>query len=287
MEQEEILKVKSATAIIGLIEKDNPKPIRVLGSGFVVGPEGYVVTAGHVFTGLRPIQKELAKAGTTTAIAAITHTFEGNKMQGNYIPFQDTYNLIGNLDTNPDKTIDLDIGIGSPITTSNDYPFLEFETIRKLNVLEEIFICGYPGASQSYRVDTESVGTELSPLIVPGHITALTPTDTAETSHGIFTSVTTTGGSSGSLILSSKSGKVIGLVQEVISAAVSDINDKQKIIGSAQSGFTYGLSYHIVGSNVSQFINQLRAGKKDLSEIRTQMPQLSDLQVHPASSSNL
>jgi len=254
MEQEEILKLKSAIAIIGLVEKDNPKPVCVSGSGFLVGQEGYVVTAGHVFAGLRPIQKKLAGEGTATAIAAITHTFEGNKMQGHYIPFQDTYNVIANLDTNPDKTLDLDIGIGSPVTTSTNHPFLEFEPIRKLKVLEEIFICGYPGASQSYRVDTKSVNTELSPLIVPGHISALTPTDTAETSHGIFTSVTTTGGSSGSPILSSKSGKVIGMVQEVISAAVSDINDEKKIIGSAQSGFTHGLSYHIVGTNVSQFM---------------------------------
>ena len=271
MELSEILDIKSKTAAIGLVTKDTPVPVCVMGSGFIVGSEGYTVTAGHVFTELAELQKEIKKDGTETAKAAIIHRFEGNKMIGDYIPFSDTYNLQGHLDTNPNDQIDFDIGVGRPIKNLENCPYFEFEPSRKLNVLEKIIVCGYPGAKQSFSIDVKSIQTQLSPLIQPGLISALTPTDTSENSLGMFLDVIGTAGSSGSPIISEKTGKIIGVVQEVISGPTFDL-DQKETLGRTSTGLIFGNSNHILEQYVPKFLEQLRSGKKDLEDIKGSVP---------------
>ena len=39
--------VKAATVALGLVKKGSAEPFVICGSGFLVDPKGYVMTAGH------------------------------------------------------------------------------------------------------------------------------------------------------------------------------------------------------------------------------------------------
>ncbi len=40
--------VKAATVALGLVEKGSAKPLKICGSGFLIDPNGYIMTAGLV-----------------------------------------------------------------------------------------------------------------------------------------------------------------------------------------------------------------------------------------------
>ena len=105
MDLAEILEIKSKTVALALVTRENPKPLAVIGSGFIADSKGYVVTAGHVITSLRELQLEATQAGVTTTLAAIRHTFDGENFHANYITFSDTYNVTARYDHDPENSV--------------------------------------------------------------------------------------------------------------------------------------------------------------------------------------
>ena len=53
--------VKAATVAVGLVKKGSAEPFVICGSGFLVDPNGYVMTAGHVSDKIRDLM-EICKA---------------------------------------------------------------------------------------------------------------------------------------------------------------------------------------------------------------------------------
>ena len=47
--------VKAATVALGLVKKGSAEPFVICGSGFLVDPNGYVMTAGHVSGKIREL----------------------------------------------------------------------------------------------------------------------------------------------------------------------------------------------------------------------------------------
>ena len=45
--------VKGATVALGLVEKGSARPLKICGSGFLIDPNGYIMTAGHVSDAIR------------------------------------------------------------------------------------------------------------------------------------------------------------------------------------------------------------------------------------------
>lgn len=276
---DQILEIKSKTVALALVTRNDPVPLCVMGSGFLIDPKGYVVTAGHVITELRKIQLLAAEKKLDTTIAAIRYTFEGNKMNANYITFSDTYNTRIIYDKDPDNVIDFDIAFCRPHMNNYDLPSFDFQPTKKLNPLENIFVCGYPRASQSYALEPGTLNTQLSPLLIPGMITALTPSDTAKSSIGMFTSVTTTGGSSGSPVISEQTGNVVGIVNEVITGTTMDEQDHDVVIGRTNVGHTFGFTSHILTAFIPDYIQQLKDGKRDLETVHVDIDLLGDVKI--------
>ena len=97
-----------------------------------------------------------------------------------------------------------------------------------------------------------NTGYRFSPVMQFGHIAALMPSDES-LPYGIQTDIPSTGGSSGSPIVSIETGEVVGLAQNIILtyAAVNVPVKAQKRVrmpdrldGFAHIGIVYGDSFH-------------------------------------------
>lgn len=99
-------------------------------------------------------------------------------------------------------------------------------------------------------------GLRLSPVIQFGRITAFMPTDEAPIPYGIQTDIHESGGSSGSPIIELSSGKVIGIVQEVLLTTVEGLSsnpfashshsaNRLSVYADIRIGLAYGLNIQI------------------------------------------
>ncbi len=70
MDKNIIRKTKSACVGIGILQKGNPLPLVISGSGFLIDSEGYVLTATHVIDQLVIKKNELRKQGLDVGIVA-------------------------------------------------------------------------------------------------------------------------------------------------------------------------------------------------------------------------
>jgi hypothetical protein len=62
--------VKACTVAIGLVPIGGFKPVAVLGSGFFVDAQGFVMTAAHVFKSCKYAYQEFIKRKIRTTVAA-------------------------------------------------------------------------------------------------------------------------------------------------------------------------------------------------------------------------
>jgi S1-C subfamily serine protease len=53
--------VKAATVALGLVKKGSAEPFVICGSGFLVDPKGYVMTAGHVLGKIRELMESVKR----------------------------------------------------------------------------------------------------------------------------------------------------------------------------------------------------------------------------------
>jgi S1-C subfamily serine protease len=249
--------VKAATVALGLVKKGSVEPFIICGSGFLVDPKGYVVTAGHVSGKIKELIGicEAKKVEVERAIFMVDP-------QGDRVGF-----VTAELDkriarhhqvqkptgsTMPD---DVDIAVCKVLAEVENLPSLK---VRKsdITLYEEVAMGGYPGGSQSLNFTTAHIGISLSPVVQFGRIVSLFPVDNTPVPNGFQTDIIGIGGSSGSAIVDSE-GNVVGIALEVIGADVMNGNESTHY--TAKVGLVYGLTTNILNailSNVADFFER-------------------------------
>jgi len=282
-----ISQIKDSTIAIALADS-NRNPIEVLGSGVVVDPDGYFITAGHVIQNYQDRQKRIKiEKGIDTWLSIFS-----------YIAISDEKHLIFNRIGNygflksripmDNVELDFDIAFGDLVTKEKNHPFLKIDSRLKHDVLTEIFICGYPGGEITFHPSGTVLDISYSPVIQPGRISSLMPADNANTSQGIITDLIGTGGSSGSPIIDANTGTVIGIAQTVIGSSLIAttkyedsmyvLNDKNKLVetvgekkttvsGYSQIGLIIGASNSIFG-DIPKAIEQMKNGAKIITGLK-------------------
>jgi len=243
--------VKSATVAIGLQDLETGL-VGISGSGFIFDPRGYVMTAAHVLNDCIKIEKALQKKGKkieTVAIYTITSdTF--NKvipviLHGRALPSRDPG--LPEFPT-PEKN---DIALAQMKKSDGQYfPFLKIKKPGKINISDEIAVCGFPRGNHSLStITTDQTGIRLSPPVQFGYVASLLPFDNAEFPYAIQTDIMGTSGSSGSPIFDPDTGEVIGIAQNVIPSLTEikipedlqpKLNNYEKFFGSSTVGLIWG-----------------------------------------------
>ncbi|PIN69704.1 hypothetical protein COV93_04395, partial [Candidatus Woesearchaeota archaeon CG11_big_fil_rev_8_21_14_0_20_43_8] len=78
--QDVVRKIKSSTLAIGLVERNDPKPLAVYGSGFIIDDTGLIATAEHVFDACKQVKKSLKSSKNIDvdyAVFRVLHTEDG------------------------------------------------------------------------------------------------------------------------------------------------------------------------------------------------------------------
>lgn len=282
---------KACVVAIGLIEdkRNYVKPLAILGSGFFVNKEGFVLTAGHVFRECAPKYQEFAMKGIKTIVVAFHVTLNREGLDFNVLPL--THIKVQELYNNaPSQT--LDIGVGIPGVYCKSVPYLEIKNFNKSILFKDIIMCGYPSGNLSLG---ENDSLRLSPIIQFGRVTGLMPTDTYSVPWGIQTDIIGTGGSSGSPLIDASDGKVIGIAQKVLPASVEGdffgfIKDEgvkiKKVTGkfgaAAKIGLVYGnTSRYFIGLHKTIKENHDKGIKNTKHAVPTVGLQLVNLKTGP------
>ena len=253
MEKKIIVNLKKSCLAIGLtFDNNNHLPIFV-GSGFMIDKEGIFVTAAHVYSGLYNLGTELKTKGekTTFRVFVSQETKDSSKLVGTKIGLGYELPKMTLSKENEYDEHDLDLYVGR-VEGNNKYDFLNFMNVSKIDVLDPIMMCGYPMISQSIDVNSE-FEKRWSPILQPGIISSLLPTDNTTRPYGIQTNIVGTGGSSGSPIVNYDSGDVVGMAQKVLTAEISQTQQTAKI------GLTYGISNYFVADALPDIINKLKS----------------------------
>ena len=259
-----IPQIKSACVGIGLKIKGNPAPLLVGGSGFFIDSSGFFMTASHVIHSLQEKKLELEKEGIKElqfAVFVISSDDKSIKILTKSRPFIfDIVTFQPPAGTYYGKHF-FDVSIGKIGGTNNNFPYLTIKKPCKLNVFDEIFLCGFPGGSTTLTVDYQHTGMKTSPIIQSGRISSLMPADHTNTPVGVITDIIGTGGSSGSPILNSGDGEVIGVAQNVITGTTHEPKSdgsEGPHIGNTKIGITYGISNYYLQPIVESTINLIK-----------------------------
>lgn len=238
--------IKKSCVAVGLTLKDSVTPYILVGSGFMIDENGFFITAAHVTEGLYNMYEKLKKKGihTNARIFLATETETSSQLisikigLGYEIP-----NAIYFPDNGSESfELSLDMYVGK-VQGHDKYDFLRFDKPTKITPFDKVVMCGYPMVSQSVIVDSKK-DMRWSPLVQPGVISSLLPTDASPTPYGIQTDIIGTAGSSGSPIIDYESGQVVGIAQKVLTAEISNSDETAKI------GLTYGISNFFVTNDI-------------------------------------
>jgi Trypsin-like peptidase domain len=118
-------------------------------------------------------------------------------------------------------------------------PYLQVRT-SKVELYEEVAMCGYPRGLQSLNFSTAFIGRRLSPVIQFGRVVSLFPVDNSPIPNGFQTDIVGTAGSSGSAIVD-LNGSVVGLA--LVLGADVVVNNRPYTV---KIGLVYGLTTNIL-----------------------------------------
>ena len=257
-----ISKLKSSCIGIVIRKKENPVPLVVGGTGFVIDPEGYFITATHVIEALDKRITELKKEGNNDVKLGVTHT-EISKGKAQIVTLDILYSgkmsftILNEPYFGPKK---YDLTMGRIKGKLNGLPFLKIKTPCKLDLLNQIVMCGYPGGPATLNINYDNSGMKLSPLLQTGIISGIMPIDHTTKPTGIQTDIIGTGGSSGSPIVDANDGEVIGVAQNIIltSASMSTREDEEEHLGHAQIGMIFGVSNYFLQPVAKEVLKLLK-----------------------------
>lgn len=256
--KEIISHLKSCCLALGLTRKNDAQPFTIHGSGFFIDPDGFFVTADHVVTDMEDTLKSYRKSGIELEYRGFW--FENiDDEHGQLVAIKIEHGR--DVQTNipelkeyfPDKQ---DLMIGR-LSGKNNFPYLNFNKPTKIEVFDEIFMCGYPGGGYSLRTQDQIYGDRFSPVVQYGRISSLLPTDNSHNPFGIQTDIIGTGGSSGSPIVDAETEQVLGIAQQVIPAGVN-VQVKNQT-ASAKIGLVWGISNYFVTESVTKMLEVLKS----------------------------
>lgn len=262
-----IRRIKFSTVAIG-VRNYTKSHVDVIGSGFFYDTRGYLLSAGHVLRKVRKIQKHYELKNQKSEIVAMNNTIQdGNAivLEADKIEYNDILlPTIPTRVTSPTAPAIPDLGIAKVKPGRKKYPFLKIrKNISVENMIDighEVVLCGYPAGEQSLSLKvTKDMGLRFSPVMQFGHIAALLPFDDV-IPYGIQTDILSTGGSSGSPIVSIETGEVMSIAQKIIvTYAGVDIPEKAQkkarlpdtLDGFAHIGIVWGDSFNMFSDVVN------------------------------------
>lgn len=257
VKKEIIPHLKSSCLALGLTRKNDAQPFTIQGSGFFIGEEGFFVTADHVAIAM----VETREAYRIKGIELEYRVFWFRNIDdehGELVSIKTEHGRGVKIDIPELKEFfpeDQDLYLGR-VSGTDKYPYLDFSKPTKIEVFDEIFICGYPRGKLSLRTDDQSSGDRFSPILQYGRIASLLPTDHSQNPFGIQTDIIGAGGSSGSPIVDANTEQVLGIAQNVIPATINvSINGKS---ASAKMGLMWGMSNYFITDAITDMLKFLK-----------------------------
>ena len=241
MDKNIIRKTKSACVGIGILQKGNPLPLVISGSGFLIDSEGYVLTATHVIDQLVIKKNELRKQGLDVGIVASKVGVHNGHPEIKSRGLIERRRIIIKPSEKFPAPANFDVVLCRMIGKENHPSHLSIKKPAKIELDEKIAVCGYPGGMATFNFKDFEAGLRLSPQIQRGRVSGVMPMDDVTMPTGIQTDIIGTGGSSGSPIITSNDGEVIGIAQRVLSSPVTTL-DQKGLMGLSQSGLIFGVS---------------------------------------------
>lgn len=247
-----ISNLKKSCLAFGLTKKGIADPLVLVGTGFVISEDGFFVSAAHVSKKIFEMADIFKAKGIEVDVRVFLNEIKGEKAQFVAIKVGLGYESPSITFTKDDETIEVDSDLYVGRILGNDtFPFLKFDEVTKIKILDSVLMCGYPMISESIELHSKD-SNRWSPIIQPGIISSLLPVDESEKPYGIQTDIIGTGGSSGSPIINAETGVVLGIAQKVLRAEVNDLPNKAKI------GLTYGVSNFFIADAIKDIIAKIK-----------------------------
>lgn len=249
MDKSTIKKIKDATVAIGLVRKDEAIPLEILGSGVIIHPSGYTLTAAHVAEDCTKLGALYKSNGVDVELATFRAISSKDKINFETDP-QEKFSVLDliKIPEHLASPSDLDIACGKPKSVRNNLPTLSIKIPQSFEIGDKISICGYPRGEHSLSLKAgKFTGIRFSPSFQSGEISGMMPMDDDTLPYGIQTDIVGTAGSSGSPI-TDVDGNVIGIAQNVIPSVIMD--GKNPTTLSAKVGLVHGITSIIFSSFV-------------------------------------
>lgn len=270
--QDVISQLKAATVAVGLWNKENV-PVKIIGTGFIIDPSGYAVTATHVILDSLEEQERLKnEEEKSTEIRIFNFQPKGDGATYQYTRIEEICNLSLNPEVNQGESKSWDVAVCRLSKPKREFPFLKIDYDAKVQVWDEIFMSGYPGGGSSLNIEKNPVETRISPLLQFGHVSGLMPHDLFSKPQGIQTDIFSTGGSSGSPIVNANDGNVIAIAQRVIGGTAFSPRGKSIV----NIGMVYGASYNIM-KGFDDIVKSWKEGKQYKGKVKTSYGALEEI----------
>jgi len=152
VDKEIIRKIKQSTIAVGLVKRNDPNPLVIYGSGFIVDDNGVIVTAEHVLDACRTDKKFHKNRGMETDYAIFRPIHNESEFNFDVAVIGDLKNI-----TNVKKSKNfplnvIDLGFGKMFSPIKDCKPLTLDTDTP-NIFDEIAMCGFP--SGDFTLDME------------------------------------------------------------------------------------------------------------------------------------